>query len=708
MRRLAEVLLSALVLLTLHPLIFRLYAHKCELATRSGGVAESTLRAVVISDIHLLGKRRRSWIERVWIDWQSYVDRFFSALRPAEEIATMFVLGNHDVALGRYQTVASIRRFEMAFGPSNRMAVIKRHRLVQLNTMALDSDVTLADVRAEAERHVATLNKPHVFVLYGAALVLLAARWVSGGSAAEDEFYPFLADESDGNVPLSPDDQALLMGMYPGANLTDFEFAMMGPNGMQQQHHAPMSTPPTSQQRQPQPISSPGQLVQPSMTISIDPMGSNERLKMPGLSQTTAYFDPHTVYHQGPPVPMSHQQMVFGAPRRQGGSPSTAYSPSSNNESDSGLRDSEEILNAPVKSLTDEEKKLRRRAQVAKSARKHRNRQKEELARLREQVQFLQEQMEAMRSRSGSVEMEKDAITMHRKRKKLDDVDVSFESALADQTGFASAAQRILDNAMVSSTTIQHGFHHLPVDTLQRTSLLQQIATKRAQYARQYLHNEFGSRDVQYPHMDIKLNSNGPDMEIKLVRAKAVPGFSHLEVADAAWNSVFNFDLEIPERFRRYVKCERLMELDDRTRYGRTIGPLLKNREENFIVYMHSYFVVHRLVCDDCVIITWESIAMDDLYPFESSDTALRNDEVGCMIMETEVMPNGENRTLVRTIIHSTPPVAAITEPRGRVNEAFLTVFCRNADILETSARLHLRKKYPDRAVKTEFEVIKE
>ncbi|GLD97574.1 hypothetical protein PINS_up006264 [Pythium insidiosum] len=145
----------------------------------------------------------------------------------------------------------------------------------------------------------------------------------SGGSAAEDEFYPFLADENDGNVPLSPDDQALLMGMYPGANLTDFEFAMMGPNGMQQQHHAPMTTPPTSQQRQPQAISSPGQLVQPPMTISIDPMASNERHKMPGLTQPTAYFDPHTVYHQGPPVPMSHQQMVFGGPRRQGGSPST-------------------------------------------------------------------------------------------------------------------------------------------------------------------------------------------------------------------------------------------------------------------------------------------------------------------------------------------------------------------------------------------------
>ncbi|GLD97573.1 hypothetical protein PINS_up006263 [Pythium insidiosum] len=39
----------------------------------------------------------------------------------------------------------------MAFGPSNRMLVVKKHRFIQLNTMALDSDVTLPDVRAESD-----------------------------------------------------------------------------------------------------------------------------------------------------------------------------------------------------------------------------------------------------------------------------------------------------------------------------------------------------------------------------------------------------------------------------------------------------------------------------------------------------------------------------------------------------------------------------
>lgn len=59
--------------------VFFLYAAtSCQLpyhsAEASIGTASSNsggeLRALVVSDIHLLGKRRRSWIECAWIDWQ--------------------------------------------------------------------------------------------------------------------------------------------------------------------------------------------------------------------------------------------------------------------------------------------------------------------------------------------------------------------------------------------------------------------------------------------------------------------------------------------------------------------------------------------------------------------------------------------------------------------------------------------------------------
>lgn len=73
------------------------------------------------------------------------------------------------------------------------------------------------------------------------------------------------------------------------------------------------------------------------------------------------------------------------------------------------------------------------------------------------------------------------------------------------------------------------------------------------------------------------------------------------------------------------------------------------------------------------------------------------------MIMETEPMANGSVRALYRSIIHSTPPVGALTHPHSKINESFLTAFCRNADIVEASARNLLIKNHPDRQNKPEI-----
>lgn len=109
---------------------------------------------------------------------------------------------------------------------------------------------------------------------------------------------------------------------------------------------------------------------------------------------------------------------------------------------------------------------------------------------------------------------------------------------------------------MAAAAQVQHYFHRLPVDTLERMKMCHQIADKRMQLAPHYLEHEFGNRVVKYPQYDIKLNSNGPDMEIKLLRAKEVPGYTHQEVGDAAWNSIFNFQFDVPDRFKPHVKCD--------------------------------------------------------------------------------------------------------------------------------------------------------
>ncbi|KAI9923311.1 hypothetical protein PsorP6_002037 [Peronosclerospora sorghi] len=494
---------------------------------------------------------------------------------------------------------------------------------------------------------------------------LAHASHPSNTQPLDDDFYPFLEGE---NIISSDND--LFMSICP-TSFADMSFG------------ATLQALPSHQTE-----------MQPSSSLlhkSFDDSLLHHPLSLPH-SQNSALVTPESFYDFS-------KQFVSESPRysvRSGGyqrSPSWMTSerslpkpnspsispPSSvcggSDEGGSGMKDAEEILKAPVKSLTEEEKKLRRRAQVAKSARKHRNRQKEELVRLREQVQMLQEQMALMSHHQGSsssvsIKREQEVITKHCKRKKVE-----------EETSGGYFSNSNFDLATISKSSIQRRYHRLPLDTSQRSTLLTRIADKRMSIGEQYyIHGEFRAPKM-YPLTDITLNSNGPDLEIKQVRGRLVSGFTHYEVGEACWNSFSNFVFDVPERFRRHVTCERLMELDANTRYGRTIVPLLRDQEGR-MVHFHSYFVVRRHVRDDYVLITWETITEDDLYPpapHESPETAVRNDEVGC-----------------------TPPVGVMKHPRGQVNEAFLSVFCRNADIVENSAWNLLMKTHPDRMRKAE------
>lgn len=183
--------------------------------------------------------------------------------------------------------------------------------------------------------------------------------------------YAMLPEDSD--MPLSPDDQALLMGVYP-ATMTDFDLA------------ATIAALPSTTMNE--------------LNISVDGERSTSNgLRRPDLLPT-ALPDGHYPHNhnQQQHLQQMHRQQMRQHPAPQSSSPPGGYfdpsmvtnnsyeryrsqsdnaSPtSSGHASDVATRDSEDILNAPVKSLTEEEKKLRRRAQVAKSARKHRNRQK--------------------------------------------------------------------------------------------------------------------------------------------------------------------------------------------------------------------------------------------------------------------------------------------------------------------------------------------
>ena len=68
-----DLLLVAAVVLVCQVGLFYLHAWRCQLQLQSTSTESSeSLLALIVTDVHLLGKRRRSWIERWWVDWQMW------------------------------------------------------------------------------------------------------------------------------------------------------------------------------------------------------------------------------------------------------------------------------------------------------------------------------------------------------------------------------------------------------------------------------------------------------------------------------------------------------------------------------------------------------------------------------------------------------------------------------------------------------------
>ncbi|ETW09370.1 hypothetical protein, variant, partial [Aphanomyces invadans] len=168
---------SGLTLWLCMVLYYHYSVQACGAARWASKAAQSSTRAVVVSDAHLLGHRKRRGVERLWVDWQAwlsfstivsrkqpdlivylgdqldegtaatsddvhetYTTRFRQVFDP-NVAQSLYLLGNHDASFGNGLTKQLIGRHEEAFGPSNRIVNVNNVLFLQLNTMAMESDV---------------------------------------------------------------------------------------------------------------------------------------------------------------------------------------------------------------------------------------------------------------------------------------------------------------------------------------------------------------------------------------------------------------------------------------------------------------------------------------------------------------------------------------------------------------------------------------
>ncbi|CCI49580.1 unnamed protein product [Albugo candida] len=353
----------------------------------------------------------------------------------------------------------------------------------------------------------------------------------------------------------------------------------------------------------------------------------------------------------------------------------------------SELKNVDMFLKVPIKQLTEEEKKARRRAQVAKSARKHRNRQKEELIRLRKQVQLLQDRM--LKMRLGACENYNTEIaagslndTGPCKRKKLRYREQASDNECSDTSSVGVA----------TCIPIEHWYHRLPVAREHRHQVIREFIRRRTELVVLYQQNEFKGNVLPYPHTNFFLYSTMPHLEIKVIRTKRFENVSPKVVAEAYWQSVARFDICLPQWLNGHVLVERLDEIDENTCYGRTISPLLYQHENRNSINLHSYVVHHRFRRENALYIMWETIQMDDLYSFERKPCRIYNNEVGSACFETVSNGTKGNDTVMHVVLHSVPPSDLRGESSSRYTQAFVTLYCRRTDVFESNTVFKLEE----------------
>ncbi|KDO20438.1 hypothetical protein SPRG_14310 [Saprolegnia parasitica CBS 223.65] len=397
---------------------------------------------------------------------------------------------------------------------------------------------------------------------------------------------------------------------------------------------------------------------------------------------------PATLPPLPPARPLPPLSSICGMPRQP--YPAATSYPPYPEPSAKANDDDDDDDDADVMDDEDEHKKTRRREQIARSARRHRSKQKEELVSLRQQVYLLQGEMEALRVKhktahpdgSDFTEWEEKALAQRRKRKKAEDENGMLRGLLHDQATFTETVRDMwIKSPLITqypgmTPSILAGdrsFNHLGRDLPSRIAALQRIAETRMELAYEFVMRETHAFPSTPGHLDIKLNGTGQDIDIKLIRVCEIDGVDHHQVIEALIHSVIN-------------DPAKLLMVDACTRYGRASLPVSIDQTR---YSMESLFVIRHRSSNSIGMVSWDSVDQDDLHPIPDEYT-IRNEEVGSVLLNTCFRPDGAKYTTLRFVLHSRPPVKALAKPSSKINEAFLTVFCRRAEALEKQMRTKL------------------
>jgi len=209
-------------------------------------------------------------------------------------------------------------------------------------------------------------------------------------------------------------------------------------------------------------------------------------------------------------------------------------------EADEKCKDS---LSAKVKQASDE-KKTRRRAQIAKSARRHRIRQKAELISLRTRVQELQEALTAV-TNSHTASQIRPPFGFQQEPSQIPQP--YLENSIWQERPLNHSLRGLWLNSPICTDTgpglnCFHEYHHLGADPVERLGMVQSISAESVSKMYNKVMEETSSIPSFPPYAEVRATTVGDDVTIKFCRVCEVTSFDYKTCFEEFSKFIWSFD----------------------------------------------------------------------------------------------------------------------------------------------------------------------
>ncbi|KAG6620089.1 uncharacterized protein IUM83_05876 [Phytophthora cinnamomi] len=311
------------------------------------------------------------------------------------------------------------------------------------------------------------------------------------------------------------------------------------------------------------------------------------------------------------------------------------------------------------------DRKARRRAQVANSARRVRCRKKYEMVTLKNEVTLLEQQLETLRSKHKQMRAnnavaawEEMAIAQRHKRRQAENLNEQLRRALFMQSGFVRNLRSMFSEAMPCSIELNmRNFLHTPTrllsDPNSRVRNLERVCTDaKLDMAKQIILQETGGiKPWTTPHIACQQIDLGRDgFGMTTVAVYAMETRNACKTFKAACSAIMNCGAVWPNYtlVSSSLKAFELPPTKLNIHYGMSRN-IYQSDATGDRVSVECLQMSYFRMTEDGGIFVWDYVDGDDLNPLQKDTKAMRC-VIGAVLVRPEICMDGVERIVCRNI----------------------------------------------------------